>query len=170
MFQLNENDYAAYYRPYLEGLPSDNILDYMEDQKDEIMRFMQSVPGDKWNHSYAPGKWTIKEVCGHMLDTEIIYGYRALSFARGEKQSLPGFDENEYVRAGRFAYMDIQQIIPVFLQARELNIVLFQSIPEADWNNVGIANGNRTKAGVIPFLVAGHARHHMRMIKERYLG
>ncbi len=169
MVPLTENDYAAYYRPYLEGLPSENILDYLEDQKDEIMRFMQSIPGDKWNHSYAPGKWTIKEVIGHMLDTEIVYGYRALCFARGEKQRLPGFDENEYVQAGRFAYMDIQQIIPVFLQARELNIVLFQSIPEADWNNVGIANGHKTKAGAIPFLVAGHVRHHMRIIKERYL-
>lgn len=169
MFQLNENDYAAYYRPYLEGLPSDNIIDFLEDQKEEIMRFLQSISGDKWNHAYAPGKWTVKEVIGHVVDTEIIYGYRALSFARGEQQALPGFDENDYVRSGKFAYQDIQEIIPVFLRARELNVVLFRSIPEDDWNNVGIANGNKTKAGAIPYLVAGHARHHMRIIKERYL-
>ncbi|MBI1223514.1 MAG: DinB family protein [Bacteroidetes bacterium] len=169
MYQLNENDYAAYYRPYMEGLPSSDILPFLENQMDEVMRFLRTIPESKWDFAYAEGKWTIREVLGHVTDSEIIFGCRALCFARGEQQSLPGYDENEYVREGRFRHVSYQEIIQIWLKTRELNLVLFESIDEKGWNQNGIANGNTLKAGAVPFIIAGHVRHHMRIIKERYL-
>lgn len=169
MYQLNDNDYAAYYRPYMEGLPSSDILTFLENQKQEVLSFLQTIPEEKWNHAYAPGKWTIKEVCGHVLDSEIIFGYRTLCIARGELASLPGYDENSYVENGHYNDLDYQQIIQTWLKARALNLSLFESISEEAWQYVGTANNNRMKAGAVPFIIAGHTRHHMRIIKERYL-
>ncbi len=169
MFVLTENDYAAYYRPYLEGLPSRDIFQFLEDQKDEMLRFMQTVPEDKWDFAYDKDKWTIREVLGHLVDSEIIFGYRALAFVRGEKQALPGYEENDYVKAGRFTDMDIQLIVNLWLQARELNLDLFHTVSDEDWEHEGTANGNLMKAGAIPYIIAGHVRHHLRIIKERYL-
>lgn len=169
MYQLNEEDYAAYYRPYMEGLPSSDILPFLELQMEDVMQFLRTIPEDKWNYAYAPGKWTIREVLGHVADSEIIFGYRALSFARGEQQSLPGYEENDYVREGRFNQLSYQEIIQIWLKSRELNLVLFESIDETGWNQTGIANGNTMKAGAVPFIIAGHVRHHMRIVKERYL-
>lgn len=166
---LLDTDYDAYYKPYMEGLPSRDILGYLEEQKDELLRFFQTIPEHKWNYAYAPGKWTIREVCGHLADSEIIFGYRTLCIARGEQGRLPGFDENAYVVTGNFNKLDYQQIIHTLLQARELNLTLFHTIDETGWERYGIANEKRQKAEAIPYIMAGHLRHHMRIIKERYL-
>ncbi len=169
MYQLNDNDYAAYYRPYMEGLPSSDILTFLENQRQEVLSFLQTIPEEKWDYAYAPGKWTIKEVCGHVLDSEIIFGYRTLCIARGEVAPLPGYDENSYVENGHYKDLDYQQIIQTWLKARALNLSLFESISEEAWHYVGTANNNLMKAGAVPFIIAGHTRHHMRIIKERYL-
>ncbi|MDX5431517.1 MAG: DinB family protein [Bacteroidota bacterium] len=169
MRPLTESDYAPYYRPYMEGLPSQGIMEFLESQQEEVLRFLQTIPENKWDYAYAPGKWTIREVLGHVSDSEIIFGYRALSFARGESQSLPGYDENEYVKAGRFNQLSFQEIIQLWLKSRDLNLFLFETIDEQGWENMGTANGNPMRARAIPYIIAGHVRHHMRIIKERYL-
>lgn len=169
MLTVSSNDYPAFYHGYVESVNQKDIFHYLEEQKSELLKFLQKLPEDKWNYSYAEGKWTVKEILGHLCDSEYIFGYRTLCLVRGEQQSLPGFDEQSYVKEGKFNEFGYQQILNTFMHARDLNLLNFHTYHPINWENKGMANGQPITAKAIPFIIAGHVRHHMRIIEERYL-
>ncbi len=127
------------------------------------------VPVEKEEYRYAEGKWTVKEVLGHICDTERILGYRALCIARGEQKELPGFDENHYVSNGYFNKRSLYDLAHEFSIVRESNIALFKSFDENILDKKGTANKNIMSVRSILFMIAGHEKHHINVIKERYL-
>lgn len=158
----------SYYINYIKLVNAD-VLNVLENQLRKASNFFKELPEGKENFAYAPKKWTVKEVFGHMIDTERIMAYRALAFARGEKANLPGFDENVYVKNSGFALRSIGSLLEEFTQLRMSNIALFSSFSEEQLNRKGIANNNEVDARLIIYVIAGHFTHHMTVLHERYL-
>jgi uncharacterized damage-inducible protein DinB len=164
----SEKDYNPYYKGYIDKIKGDNILSILEEQITTISDFFRVIPEEKGNYAYAEGKWSIKEVLGHMIDTERAFSYRAFCFARGEKQSLPGFEQDDYVREGNFNKRALKDLVNEFTLLRKANLALFNSYSEDELNKRGIANKNEITVRAILFITAGHALHHTSVLKEKY--
>lgn len=160
-------EYPAYYQPYIASV-STNVLAELSAQKESFSSFILSIPAEK-DGAYAPGKWTIKEVIGHLLDTERILVYRALRFARNDAQNLPGFEENDYVEQSDYSSRSLQSLADEFLAIRSSTLFLFETFTEIELNRMGKANNNELSVRALLFIVAGHVNHHQQVIKERYL-
>lgn len=163
------NEHPAYYTHYIGLVKGDNILKQLEDQVIDIQAIISEIPEEKENYAYAPGKWTIKEVLGHIIDTERIMAYRALRFARKDKTALPGFDENEYVANSDYNKRTLYDIAHEFAIVRESNLALFKHFNEEALDQRGTANNNEATVRAILFMIAGHANHHLNVIKTKYL-
>ena len=161
--------FPSYYENYLKHIDRQkHILDILSEQKDEVPALLSGLTPEQQAYSYAPGKWTVKEVIGHCVDTERVFSYRALCFARGEKQGLPGYDENEFTAAGRFNDRPLDSILNEFKSLRESNLILFNSFSEEDVVKGGIASGHNNTVNAIIHVLAGHLQHHVSILKERY--
>ena len=121
-----ENEYTPFYADYLMNLKDENIIEFQKNQLGEIKLIFNSIDEDKGNYTYAEGKWTVKEVLGHLVDTERILAYRTLSFARGEKQTLPGFEQDDYVEEGFFNNRTVKDLLNEFIALREAHIIMFK--------------------------------------------
>jgi uncharacterized damage-inducible protein DinB len=164
----SEKDYAPYYKGYIEKIKGDNILGILQEQLTTISDFFKNIPEEKGNYAYAEGKWSIKEVLGHMIDTERVFAYRAFCFARGEKQSLPGFEQDDYVKEGSFNKRELKDLVNEFTLVRKANLALFSSFSEKELNNRGSANKNEVTVLAVLFITAGHTLHHITVLKEKY--
>lgn len=165
----DENDYAPYYKGYIEKIKGDNILKILLDQTKECQNILNSFPEHKGDYSYAEGKWTVKQVIGHVMDTERVFTYRALCIARGEKQPLPGFEQDDYVNAGKFESRNLFDLIYELRLLRESNLLLFKSFDDDMLNRRGTASGYEVTVNALLFMIAGHMQHHLDIIRERYL-
>ena len=165
-----ENDYAPYYKDYINYIEGDNIIKILRDQLSRTVKLVKSIPEEKGNYAYAKGKWSIKEVLGHITDSERIFAYRALCIARGEEKSLPGFEQDDYVREGNFNNRTLASLIDEFMQLRKSNIDLFTSFSEDALNRRGLANNYEVTVRAFLFIIAGHEFHHINILKEKYLG
>lgn len=134
-----------------------------------VMQTMATIQPDKWDYSYAPGKWSIKELVQHVMDTERIFSYRALCFARGETASLPGYDENLYAQNCFAAWRDAESIIEEYKAIRNSTLHLYRSFTPTALERTGIANNLQQNVLRIAFIIAGHELHHFNVLKERYL-
>jgi uncharacterized damage-inducible protein DinB len=163
-------EYDSYYDPMIELVPDQPILEVLEEQRHEIMGFLGSLDKATADYRYGPEKWSVKEVLGHVVDTERIFGARALCFARGEKQPLPPFEQDEYVTSAGFDRRSLASISREFETVRRSTESLFEGFDEGQWNRDGVANEVHLSARAVAYIVAGHAAHHMAVIRERYLG
>jgi len=163
------NEHPPYYTYYINLVKTDYGVKALENQIIEMQQFIGNVPIELEDFSYAEGKWTIKEVLGHICDVERILGYRALCFARGEEKELPGFNEDQYVEQGQFNNRSLYDLAHEFSIVRESNIAMFKSFDEPVLNKMGTANKNKMSVRAILFMIAGHEIHHINVIKERYL-
>ncbi len=163
------SEHPPYYTYYINLVKSDHGVKALESQIIEMQQFIGSVPVEMEEFRYAEGKWTIKEVLGHICDTERILGYRALCIARGEQIALPGYDENSYVANGQFDKRSLYDLAHEFSIVRESNIALFKNFDETILNKMGTANNNKMSVRAILFMIAGHEKHHINVIKDRYL-
>ncbi len=164
-----QGKFPSYYENYLKHIDRDrHILDILSDQKDEVLSLLSGLTPEQQAYSYAPGKWTVKEVIGHCVDTERVFSYRALCFARGEKQPLPGYDENEFTAAGGFNRRPLESILAEFKNLRDSNLILFNSFSEEDVVRGGMASGHNNTVNAIIYVLAGHLQHHVSILKERY--
>ena len=120
-------------------------------------------------YRYAEGKWSIKQLVGHMTDTERIFTYRALCMARDEKQPLPGFDENSYVDNGFFEQRTLDSLLTEYKAVREASLVLFRSLDASVLSHMGTASGNPLSVRALLYMIAGHEKHHIHILQERYL-
>jgi uncharacterized damage-inducible protein DinB len=161
------SEYPVWGETYIKLVDGD-VLEILERQALDFSNFIVSL-SDIADYAYAPGKWTIKELIGHLIDTERILIYRITSFARGEKQELPGFDEDDYVAHAHFNDRSLQSFAKEFELLRQANVYLIRSLTEKDLNASGTASGRRISVKAIVYIVAGHIMHHTAIIKERYL-
>lgn len=165
---LLENEYPEYFKMYL-GLVEEDILKELETQLETYVQFVQKIPQEKELYSYAPNKWTIKEIVGHNTDTERIILDRAFRIARNDKAALPGFDEDAYVLATDFNSRTLADLLEEFVWVRKSAIALFKSLREEDLKRIGTASNKAVSSRALFYFMIGHIRHHENVIKERYL-
>jgi len=161
-------DYNPYYEKYINEIEGDNILKILNDQNKKTQEVLNSFPEHKGNYRYADGKWTVKEVVGHLLDSERVFAYRALCIARSEKKSLPGFEQDDYVIEGNFNSRELFDLNYEFRLLRESNLLLFRSFSEEMLNRRGTANESPVTVRALLWIIAGHEKHHLNILKERY--
>ena len=162
------DEHAPSYGGYIALVPDGDLVELLRDQQQDTVRMLRSVSEERGLYAYAPGKWTIKEVVGHVNDAERIFCYRALRFARGDGQPLTGFDENAYVPAGRFNERTMRDLIDEFEAVRAATIHLFRHLDADELARRGVANHNPITVRAIAYIVAGHERHHAKLLRERY--
>ncbi len=161
-------DNNPYYDRYISLIGDDDIIEVLEEQRKTSEKFLKTFTEKQGNYSYADGKWTMKEVLGHVIDTEKIMAYRALAFARGEKQSLPGFEQDDYVAESNFNNRSLADLINEFLTVRDSNIILFKSFDEKILNRRGIASESEVTVLALIYIIAGHEKHHMKILRKKY--
>ncbi len=165
-----QSEYPDYYKVYIDQIPDDdNIINVLKAGREKMQSLIKSIPEEKGEHSYAPGKWSIKEVMGHVADVERVMAYRAMCIARGEKKSLPGFEQDDYVASADFNSRSLHDLAEELLHLRDSNISLFKSFNNETLMRQGTANNYDITVRAFMFIIAGHELHHMRILKERYL-
>ena len=162
-------DYPSFYAGYVEEIEGNEPVKILEEQITKLQILLSNVSEEKGDFSYAKGKWTIKEIIGHLIDTEKVMAYRALCIARGEKQSLPGFEQDDYVKEANFNKRKIKDLMEELLLTRRLTILLFKSFEKEMLNRRGTANEKEVTVLALAFIIAGHAYHHIKILKARYL-
>lgn len=161
-------EYAPPYAGYVANVPEDDILGAIEEQSAVTQKLLASLDESKAMYRYAESKWSVKEVLGHFIDAERIFAYRALAIARGETQPLPGFDENDYVRSADFDSWKLGDLSEHYALVRRATIVLFRNFPEQAWERRGTASSYPITTRAIAWIIVGHERHHVKVLRERY--
>jgi DinB family protein len=169
MNRPNENEYAPDYQSYINQVNEADILPVLRAQMDDLDVLLERVAPEKETYRYAEGKWSIREIVGHLIDGERVFGYRAFSIARGEQQNLPGFEQDEYMLTAPYHNIELEDLLSELRLIRLGNIAMFRTLDEASWSRVGTANANPVSVRAIAFIMAGHVRHHMNVLRERYL-
>jgi hypothetical protein len=169
MQRPNKNDYSANQETYIKAVEGDNILIVLEDQLNTVPEFLASIPENKGEYAYADGKWTVKQVIEHIIDSERVFAFRALCIARGEKQTLPGFEQDDYVNEAHSNQRKIAELAVEFRKVREANLSLFKSFNEEVINKRGNVYDYQITINAILYSIAGHLNHHLNILKERYL-
>ncbi|HSJ05913.1 MAG TPA: DinB family protein [Longimicrobiales bacterium] len=165
----DHSEYNEYYRRYVAHVPDGNIVTTLGTQLDGMLAMLGRVGDEQAMHAYAPGKWSIKEVVGHITDAERVFAYRALRFARGDGTPLATFDENDYVPAGRFGDRNLAGLLDEFAAVRHATVRLFAGLPEDAWTRTGIASGYGVSVRALAWITAGHELHHRHILATRYL-
>jgi hypothetical protein len=119
---------------------------------------------------YADGKWSVREMLGHMTDAERVFGFRAFCFSRGEQNALPGFDQNDYVARARFDRCSLADLVQEFGQLREANLTVLRRLDGDEWQRMGTASGTPVSVRALAYIMAGHVRHHLQILSTRYAG
>jgi hypothetical protein len=162
-------EYLEYYEKYIARVPDGDIIETLARNADETLALLRHQPAQFADYAYAEGKWTVKEVVGHLCDAERIFTYRLLRIARGDATPLSGFDENTYVPAGQFQDRTLESLLEEFAAVRAATIALIAGLPDDAWGCVGVANDSPISARAIAFIVAGHEMHHREILLTRYL-
>lgn len=161
-------EFASFYQGYID-LVSDDVIGELEDQATSFPTFVRSLPPEKMEYAYAPGKWTIKQIVGHLIDNERILAYRLLCLSRKDPTPLPGYDQNEYIAKSYYRTKDTETILKEFEAVRRANLFLYKSLQPTDLDYIGTANNHPISAKALLFVIAGHLNHHRKIIGERYL-
>lgn len=167
MKQPQPSQYPAWAQRYI-GLVDGDVINILKAQAQSFPDFVNQH-SEKADYAYANGKWTLKQLVGHMADTERILSYRLLCIARGDEQQLPGFDEDAYVSKANFATRSIFAMAKEFSYSRKANLLLIQSLSDGELDRMGTANNQSICARALVYVLAGHVIHHQNIIKERYL-
>jgi hypothetical protein len=160
-------EYADFYANYVSLVPEGPIEEFLLKQWDELVAFLQTVPEDQASKRPADGKWSVKEVLGHLCDTERVMSYRMMRFARGDQKELQGFEQDDYVTAGDFNSRVRHDLMVEFKNIRGATIALVGSISPVDEVRTGKANGNPVSVRALAYIIAGHAQRHLNLMRER---
>ena len=162
-------EYAPYYDRYISLVPANDILAALEDQRRQMLLLLCGRAEADGDLRYAPDKWSLKEVLGHVNDTERIMSYRALRISRGDATPIEGYEQDDYVRNGPFARLPLADLIEDYIAVRRATISLFRNLDEGAWSRRGVANKNEVTVRALAYIIAGHELHHGRIIEEKYL-
>jgi hypothetical protein len=162
------DEFAPFYAGYVSLVPETDVLPVLAGQAAELARLAAAVPAERETWSYQPGKWSLRQLFGHVTDAERLFGFRAFCISRGERASLPGFDENEYVAAAGYDRRPLADLAREFSMVREGNLAMLRALDAEAWERSGTANGTRVSVRALAWILAGHVRHHQRVLRERY--
>ena len=162
-------EYAAYYEKYVSLVPGTDILGVLEAQGMLMAQLLGARSEREGNFRYASDKWTVKEVVGHITDTERIFAYRALRISRNDKTPIEGFEQDDYVKNGGFNDRTLVDLSGEFSQVRGASLALFLGLGGDAWQRRGVANKNEVSVRALAFIIAGHELHHRRILEEKYL-
>ena len=165
----NANEYVPYYDLYISKVPEGDVLELMEGNIAKTRELIAGVDEEKANYRYAPDKWSIKQLVGHLTDIERLFGYRALAFARNDKSPLPAIEQDDYVTHANFDDRPLQDIADEFELVRKSVLAMFRGFDDEIFMRRGTASGFEFTVRAIPFILAGHEIHHIGVLKERYL-
>ncbi len=169
MHKPTTGTYPEYYQRYIDNVQDNNVLDALNSTLTEGLAIIKSIPADKANHAYADGKWTVKELLIHIIDTERIFAYRAMRFSRGDSQALAGFEQDDYILHANAANRSLESIVSEYEHLRLSNIALFGSYDAAQLDRIGKGNKFDVSVRAILYVMCGHQIHHLNVLKERYL-
>ena len=167
--QVTQEEYNSYYATYISKAQAPNIVQGLETSKIEFTDFVNTIPLEKGTYAYAEGKWTIAEVLQHIIDTERVFAYRALRFARNDKTPLMGFEQDDYVPYSNAKTFDKERLVEDFIAVRNSTITLFNGFTDEMLERIGEASGSPMSARAVGYILSGHQKHHIDVIKERYL-
>lgn len=162
------SEHAPYYSRYVALVADGDILGTLAGQIGGTLAELRKIPEADSLKRYAAGKWSVREVVGHMIDTERIFAYRALRFARNDCTPLPGFEQDDYIPAAQFDRRPWADLLEEFEAVRRSNVLLFRGLSEEAWRREGVANGNGMSVRAAAYVIAGHELHHMRVLREKY--
>lgn len=167
--KLNINEYNSYYESYIEKSNQRPIVEGLNDNLEKVVLFFKSIPQSKQDYSYAEGKWTIKDILLHIIDTERIFSYRALRISRNDKTPLPGFEHNDYVLNASASSRSLESLLEEYTAVRKATIALYSSFNSQVLLELGEASGFPISVRAIGYIISGHENHHCEIIKQRYL-
>jgi DinB superfamily len=163
------NEYASYYEKYVSLVPEGDVVENLSRQAGDTLALLRSITEERAGHSYAPGKWSIKQLVGHVIDAERIFAYRALAIARGDRASLPGMEQDEYMEHARFDARTLASLCEEFEHVRRANVLMLGGLDAEAWARRGVASDNEVTVLALAHIIAGHELHHVQILRERYL-
>jgi hypothetical protein len=162
-------EFAPYHVKYIaDAPPLEDAVGRLAIQGNGLVRQLAALSEEQANYRYADGKWSVKEVVGHVADAERIFAYRLLRIARGDETPLPGFDENDYVPAAKFDARPMADVLEEWIAVRSATTALVRGVPSDAWSRRGVANGHAVSARAILYIMLGHVDHHAKLLEERY--
>ena len=163
-----EVEFAPFYAGYVALVPEADIVQVLESQAADLrQRTLAFIPARE-QFRYAEGKWSVREVLGHVTDAERVFGYRAFCFSRGDENPLPGFDENDYVARSGFDRCSLADLVQEFDQLRDANLTVLRRLDDDAWRRTGTASGQPVSVRALAYIMAGHVRHHLHILSTRY--
>lgn len=162
-------EYAEYYERYVSLVAEDDIFAVLEKQEAELRELFNKISEEKSLYAYDEGKWTIKELIGHLIDGERIFAYRALRIARADATPIEGFEQDGYIENSNFNHTPLAELTEELLLTRQANLIFFKNLTDEAWLRKGTASDNPVSVRAIAYIMAGHIRHHLNILNERYL-
>ena len=169
MKRPEKTEYAEYYETYVSLVEETDVILAMEKQLKDLADIFSQIPEEKGIYAYAEDKWTIKELLGHLIDGERVFAYRAFRFSRADKTPLPGFDQNPYIENANYNSIELADLLAELSLLRQSNILFFQNLVAEYWDRTGIASDNEISVRALAYIMVGHIRHHVKILKEKYL-
>lgn len=164
-----EGEFLPYYERYIALVPEGDVLSTLEAQMNETQELLAGLPASTSTYRYAPEKWSVNELIGHLIDSERIFCARALRFARNDPTPLPGFEQDDYVRNSNFDAYPLAELASELESVRKATVFLFKHLEEPAWMNRGIANNAEVSVRALAYIIAGHELHHRDILRARYL-
>ncbi len=165
--QLDVSEYQPYYEPYIGLVTETDILEALKTQLDELTGVLSTLSADLANQIHPPYTWSIKQVIGHCIDNERVFGYRASRFASGDQTELPGYEQDEYVANMDYESCNLEQLLDEFVSLRHSNRLFLERMSNSCWDKTGTCDGKKISVRAIAFLLVGHLRHHLNIIRKR---
>jgi len=162
------DEYLDYYDRYVSLVPDGDIVEILKDQVETSVSYLSRLSEEQGNFRYAPGKWSVKECLGHMIDAERIFAYRAMRIARNDRTPIEGFEQDDYIKYGSFDACSLASLVAEFQAVRESTEYLFEHLAEEAWTRRGIANKNEISVRALAYIMAGHELHHIAVLKSKY--
>ncbi len=167
--EIKSTEFHPYFKTYIDKVKDIDLIDALKLGAKETLSFFESIPGSKMDYRYSEGKWTVKDILLHVIDTERVFCYRALNFVRSKNSNLEGFDENEYVDSAKANSRSITELLEEYNAVRKATILLFESFSDKNFKSIGKANNTDLSVRAAGFVICGHEIHHKQIINERYL-
>ena len=161
-------EFASFYAGYVSLVPEADIMRVLEGQADDVRLQTRAFIPKREEFRYAPGKWSVREVLGHVTDAERVFGFRAFCFSRGDENALPSFEQDDYVARAGFDRCSLADLVKEFAQLREANLTVLRRLDDAAWRRMGTASGKPVSVRALAYIMAGHVRHHLHVLSTRY--
>jgi DinB superfamily len=169
MNRPEKNEYAEFYAGYVALVEETDIIAALQNQPNDLQSLFVGISEEKADYRYAVGKWSIRELLGHVVDGERVFSYRALRISRGDETPLAGFEENFYVANSNFSNIELADTLEEFSLLRQSNVLLFKNLTDEMWGKTGTASDATISVCALAYIMVGHIRHHANILRERYL-